>query len=80
MLGWPCVSLRVVSNFSSVFSRLLKVCVCWELRMSYLGVGISLGNVPVSHSINVNVVDRRVRVAKLVLRCVIYGLGVLGRR
>ena len=45
--------------------------------MSYLGVGISLGNVPVSHSINVNVVDRRVRVAKLVLRCVICGLGVL---
>ena len=48
--------------------------------MSYLGVGISLGNVLVSHSINVNVVDRRVRVAKLVLRCVIRGLGVLGRR
>ena len=45
MLGWPCVSLRVVSNFSFVFSRLLKVCVCWELRMSYLGVGISPGNV-----------------------------------
>ena len=46
--------------------------------MSYLGVGISLGNVPMSHSINVNVVDRRVMVAKLVLRCVICGLGVLG--
>ncbi|XP_030972080.1 CASP-like protein 2B1 [Quercus lobata] len=45
--------------------------------MSYLGVGISPGNVPVSHSMNVKVVDRRVRVAELVLRCVICGLGVL---
>lgn len=45
--------------------------------MSYLGVGISPGNVPVSHSISVKVVDRRVRVAELVLRCVVCGLGVL---
>jgi len=48
--------------------------------MSYLGVGISPGNVPVSHSINAKVADRRVRVVELVLRCVICGLGVLGRR
>ena len=47
--------------------------------MSYLGVGISPGNVPVSRSINVKGVDRRVRVAELVLRCVICGLRVLGR-
>ena len=47
--------------------------------MSYLGVGISPRNVLVSHSINVKVVDRRVRVAELVLRCVICGLGVLGQ-
>ena len=80
MLGWPCVSLRVVSNFSSVFSRLLKVGVCWELMMSYLGAGISSGNVLVSHSVNVKVVDRRVRVAELVLMCAICGLGVLGQR
>ena len=48
--------------------------------MSYLGVGISPGNVPVSHSINVKVADKRVRVAELALRCVICGLGVLRQR
>lgn len=45
--------------------------------MSYLGVGVSPGNVPVYHVTNVRLVDRRVRVAELVLRCVICGLGVL---
>ncbi|PQP96252.1 CASP-like protein 2B1 [Prunus yedoensis var. nudiflora] len=45
--------------------------------MSYLGVGISPGNVPVYHSTNLKVIDRRVRVAELVLRCVICGLGVI---
>lgn len=46
-------------------------------RMSYLGVGVSPGNVPVYHSPNVKLLDRGVRVAELVLRCVICGLGVL---
>lgn len=45
--------------------------------MSYLGVGVSPGNVPVFHGSNLKVVDRRVRVAELVLRCVICGLGLL---
>ncbi|XAR65749.1 hypothetical protein NMG60_11009959 [Bertholletia excelsa] len=45
--------------------------------MSYLGVGVSPGNVPVFHGCNLKVVDRRVRVAELVLRCVICGLGLL---
>ncbi|VVA30660.1 PREDICTED: CASP [Prunus dulcis] len=45
--------------------------------MSYLGVGVSPGNVPVYHSTNLKVIDRRVRVAELVLRCVICGLGVI---
>ncbi|KAB1221711.1 hypothetical protein CJ030_MR2G019938 [Morella rubra] len=45
--------------------------------MSYLGVGVSPGNVPVYHSPNVKLLDRGVRVAELVLRCVICGLGVL---
>ncbi|CAN6546808.1 hypothetical protein ACFX13_037937 [Malus domestica] len=45
--------------------------------MSYLGVGVSPGNVPVYHSTNLKVIDRRVRVAELVLRCVICGLGVV---
>ncbi|KAA8519195.1 hypothetical protein F0562_013451 [Nyssa sinensis] len=45
--------------------------------MSHLGVGVSPGNVPVYHGSNLKMVDRRVRLAELVLRCVICGLGVL---
>ncbi|GLT25829.1 hypothetical protein SLA2020_182770 [Shorea laevis] len=45
--------------------------------MSYLGVGISPGNVPVYQGTNLKVVDRRVKLAELVLRCLICGLGVL---
>ncbi|KAG2688591.1 hypothetical protein I3760_09G103200 [Carya illinoinensis] len=45
--------------------------------MSYLGVGVSPGNVPVFHGTNVKLIDKRVRVAELVLRCLICGLGVL---
>lgn len=45
--------------------------------MNYLGVGVSPGNVPVYHGTNLKVVDRRVRLAELVLRCVICGLGIL---
>lgn len=45
--------------------------------MSYLGVGVSPGNVPVYHGSNSKVVDRRVRVAELVLRCLICGLSVV---
>ncbi|CAI9087152.1 OLC1v1021150C2 [Oldenlandia corymbosa var. corymbosa] len=45
--------------------------------MSYLGVGVSPGNVPVYHGSYLKVVDRRVRIAELVLRCVIVGLAVL---
>lgn len=44
--------------------------------MSYLGVGVSPGNVPVYHGTNLKVIDRRVRLAELVLRCLICGLGV----
>ncbi|EEF39508.1 CASP-like protein 2B1 [Ricinus communis] len=45
--------------------------------MSYLGVGVSPGNVPVYHGSNLKVIDKRVRLAELVLRCLICGLGVL---
>ncbi|KAL3521832.1 hypothetical protein ACH5RR_014666 [Cinchona calisaya] len=45
--------------------------------MSYLGVGVSPGNVPVYHGSNLKVVDKKVRIAELVLRCVICGLAVL---
>ncbi|KAL2245019.1 CASP-like protein 2B1 [Sesamum indicum] len=45
--------------------------------MSYLGVGVSPGNVPVYHGSNVKVIDRRVKVAELVLRCVICVLAIL---
>lgn len=52
-----------------------------RLRMSYLGVGVSPGNVPVSHSgssssSSTTVIDRRVRVVELVLRFLICGLGL----
>ncbi|XP_009627397.1 CASP-like protein 2B1 [Nicotiana tabacum] len=46
--------------------------------MSYLGIGVSPGNVPVYHGNNSKVIDRRVRVTELVLRCVICGLAILG--
>ncbi|KAK9268236.1 hypothetical protein L1049_010679 [Liquidambar formosana] len=45
--------------------------------MSYLGVGVSPVNVPVYHGTNLKLIDRRVRITELVLRCVICGLGVL---
>ncbi|XP_015879103.2 CASP-like protein 2B1 [Ziziphus jujuba] len=45
--------------------------------MSYLGVGVSPGNVPVYHATNLKVMDRRVRVAELVLRSVICGFGLV---
>ncbi|OAY43443.1 CASP-like protein 2B1 [Manihot esculenta] len=45
--------------------------------MSYLGVGVSPGNVPVYHGTNLKVIDRRVRLAELILRCLICGLGIL---
>ncbi|KAL2495482.1 CASP-like protein 2B2 [Forsythia ovata] len=44
---------------------------------SYLGVGVSPGNVPVYHGNNLKVIDRRVRVAELILRCLICGLAIL---
>ncbi|KAE9594754.1 hypothetical protein Lal_00013292 [Lupinus albus] len=43
--------------------------------MSSLGVGVSPGTVPVYH--NRKVLDMRIRITELVLRCVILGLGVL---
>lgn len=46
--------------------------------MSYLGVGVSPGNVPVYHGSSLKVVDKRVRLAELVLRCVICGLAIVG--
>ncbi|XP_060212720.1 CASP-like protein 2B1 [Lycium barbarum] len=47
--------------------------------MSYLGIGVSPGNVPVHHgSNNLKVVDKRVRIAELILRCLICGLAVVG--
>ncbi|XP_010270196.1 PREDICTED: CASP-like protein 2B1 [Nelumbo nucifera] len=42
------------------------------------GVGVSPGNVPVYHGDNLKaMIDRRVRLAEMVLRCLICGLGVL---
>lgn len=41
------------------------------------GVGVSPGNVPVFHGNNLKVIDRRMRIAEVILRCVICGLGVL---
>ncbi|XP_043689637.1 CASP-like protein 2B1 [Telopea speciosissima] len=46
-------------------------------RTMGMSVGVSPGNVIVYHGSNLKVIDRRLRVAELVLRCVICGLGVL---
>lgn len=40
-------------------------------------MGVSPGNVPVYHGSNVKVIDRRVKVAELVLRCAICVLAIL---
>ncbi|KAJ8540389.1 hypothetical protein K7X08_030308 [Anisodus acutangulus] len=45
--------------------------------MSYLGIGVSPGNVPVHHVSNLKVIDKRVRIAELILRCLICGLAVV---
>lgn len=46
--------------------------------MSFGGVGISPGNVAVYHgSCNVKAVERKVKIAELVLRVLILGLGIL---
>ncbi|XP_042044815.1 CASP-like protein 2B1 [Salvia splendens] len=45
--------------------------------MSYLGVGVSPGNVPVFHGSNLRVLDKRVRLAELILRCLICALAVV---
>ena len=45
--------------------------------MSYLGVGVSPGNVPVHHGSDVKVFERRVRLGELILRCVICILALL---
>lgn len=45
--------------------------------MSYLGIGVSPGNVPIHHRSNLKVIDKRVRLAELILRCLICGLAVL---
>lgn len=47
------------------------------MSSSYLGVGVSPGNVPVYHGSNLKVIDRRLKVAEVILRCVICGLAVL---
>lgn len=46
-------------------------------KMSYLGVGVSPGNVPVYHSTKIKVLDRRIKITELVLRFMILGFGVL---
>lgn len=45
--------------------------------MSYLGVGISPGNVPVYHGTNMKLIDRRVRLTELILRSSICGLALV---
>ncbi|BAT77312.1 hypothetical protein LR48_Vigan01g325800 [Vigna angularis] len=45
--------------------------------MSYLGLGVSPGTVPVYHGTNLKALDRKVRIAEMVLRGVSLGLGVL---
>ncbi|KAF3674842.1 CASP-like protein 2B1 [Capsicum annuum] len=46
--------------------------------MSYLGIGVSPGDVPVHHGNNMKKIDKRVKIAELILRCIILGLAVVG--
>lgn len=48
-----------------------------QKEMKYLGVGVSPGTVPVYHGSVMKVIDRRIRVAELILRCLICGLGLV---
>ncbi|XP_057734244.1 CASP-like protein 2B1 [Arachis stenosperma] len=45
--------------------------------MSYLGVGDCLGIAPAYHSRNLKLLDKRIKIAELVLRFMILGLGVV---
>ena len=45
--------------------------------MSYLGLGVSLGNVPVYHGTKLKVLDRKVRITELMLKCVSRSLRVV---
>ncbi|XP_052107513.1 CASP-like protein 2B1 [Arachis duranensis] len=45
--------------------------------MSYLGIGVSPGIVPVYHSTNLKLLDKRIKIAELVLRFMILGLGLV---
>ncbi|XLT62589.1 hypothetical protein HN873_019113, partial [Arachis hypogaea] len=49
---------------------------CLE-KMSYLGVGVSPRTVPAYHSTNLKLFDKRIKIAELVLRFMILGLGVV---
>ncbi|XP_073039354.1 CASP-like protein 2B1 isoform X2 [Primulina eburnea] len=42
-----------------------------------VGVGVSPGNVPVYHGCSLKVIDRRVRLAELLLRCLICALAII---
>ncbi|RYR16141.1 hypothetical protein Ahy_B04g073079 [Arachis hypogaea] len=46
-------------------------------KMSYLVVGVSPGTAPVYHSTNLKLLDKRIKIAELVLRFMILGLGVV---
>lgn len=46
--------------------------------MSYLGIGVSPGDVPVHHGNNLKVIEKRVRITELILRCLNLGLAVVG--
>ncbi|XLR38462.1 hypothetical protein S83_023122, partial [Arachis hypogaea] len=50
--------------------------ICLE-KMSYLGIGVSPGIVPVYHSTNLKLLDKRIKIAELVLRFMILGLGLV---
>ncbi|KAL9665917.1 hypothetical protein QQ045_000238 [Rhodiola kirilowii] len=44
--------------------------------MSYLGVGLSPANIPVNQAMELNTVDRRVRLTELVLRFLVTANGI----
>lgn len=72
-----CVFCVYFDSANSCSNLVLVNLDCNKKKMSYLGVGVSPGNVPVYHGSNLKVIDRRVRLAELVLRCVVCGFAVL---
>ncbi|KAG5070966.1 hypothetical protein JHK86_006177 [Glycine max] len=72
--GDAMFSFGVLVNlgFTSILS-----CVDLKGENEYLGLGVSLGNVPMYHGTKLKVLDRKVRITELMLKCVSRSLRVV---